>query len=849
MNSFSVSGIIKKMRPLYAQIFYVVIAFVVMVAASCLFVNNLLKKNLQTRAEATFNNLENLIVAELTEPRTAMRAISYNIRSMILNGSGDEEVYNYMRIIAKDLKTKTDGFVLDGLYGHFNVFGNIYFTTSTDWVVTPDYDATTRPWYIAGVNGNGEVAFSPVYFNVRFKDFVVTVARQIFDDNGKQLAVIALNVPLYNITNVVVKTKLSPSGYGFMMDEDFMLITHKNPEIIGKSFTEVNPDFAVISEDLRRGLYVSAFETVNFQGDVSIVYCKKLENGWYLGLTTIKKEYYTQLKEMALIIIILGTVLSAALILILIRIDAAKSKSDSESRHKSAFLANMSHEIRTPMNAIIGMTTIGKKASDSDRKDYCFTKIEDASNHLLGIINDILDMSKIEANKFELAPAEFDLEKMLRRVVNVVNYRIDEKFQKFSVHIDRSIPRNLVGDDQRIAQIITNLLGNAVKFTPEHGVIGLTVRLLEKANDICTLQISVSDTGIGVTPEQQEKIFLSFEQAESSTTRKYGGTGLGLAISKNIAEMMGGTIWVESKTGKGSVFSFTIKVRCGTEEKRVPLSPDINIKNVRVLAVDDDPDILAYFKEITQSFGIMCDTAKSGEEALDLITKKSGYNIYFIDWKMPSMDGIQLAREIKSRMMGNSIVTMISAAEWSEIAEEAKTAGVDKFLSKPLFPSAVAELINECLGVDEEHAEKTKPANLTANFTGKRILLVEDVEINREIIQTLLEPTKLKIDSAENGAEAVRMFTESPAQYDIIFMDIQMPVMDGYEATQRIRTLEAEKAAASKNNAVRRVPIVAMTANVFKEDIERCKEAGMDSHVGKPLDFEEVMACLHSYLG
>jgi signal transduction histidine kinase/DNA-binding response OmpR family regulator len=865
MHSFPFSGIIRKMQPLYAQIFFVVIAFVVMVVASCLYVSNILKKTLQTRADATFTHLETLIVAELTEPRTAIRAVSYSIQSMILNGSSDEEVYNYMRSIANDLKTKTDGFVFDGLYGHFNIFGNVFFTTSTDWVVTPDFDATTRPWYIAGVKANGETAFSPVYFNVRFKDFVVTVARQIFDNDGNQLAVIALNVPLYNITNVIVKTRLSRGGYGFLMDENFVLITHKNQDIIGMSLREVSPVFTVVSENVEQGLYIPVIETKNDQGDILINYCKKIENEWYLGLTILKKEYYAQLKEMALIIIILGTALSAALILILIRIDAAKKRSDAESRHKSAFLANMSHEIRTPMNAIIGMTTIGKKASDSSRKDYCFTKIEDASNHLLGVINDILDMSKIEANKFEIVPAEFELEKMLRRVVNVINFSIDRKRQKFSVHIDRSIPRTLIGDDQRIAQVITNLLGNAVKFAPEGGSIGLVVRLVDKTDNLCTLQVSVSDNGIGISAEQQAKLFKSFEQAESSTTRKYGGTGLGLAISKSIVELMGGLIWVESEAGKGSVFSFTIQVQRGTEKKRMSLSADINLNNVRILAVDDDADILVFFNDIAQGLEIMCDTAISGEKALELITQKGGYNIYFIDWKMPGMDGIQLVREIRSRMTENSIVTMISAAEWSDVAEEAKAAGVDKFLSKPLFPSTIAEIINECLGVDEQQAERAKYADTAANFAGRRILLVEDVEINREIVQTLLEPTKLEIDCAENGAEAVRMFAESPARYDIIFMDIQMPVMDGYDATQRIRALEdghnknisenvglsfAEgKTQSNYRNLRKQIPIIAMTANVFKEDIEKCLEVGMDSHVGKPLDLKEVMTCLHSYLG
>jgi len=431
------------------------------------------------------------------------------------------------------------------------------------------------------------------------------------------------------------------------------------------------------------------------------------------------------------------------------------------------------------------------------------------------------------------------LEKMLKRVVNVINFRIDEKHIKFSVHFDGSLPRMLIGDDQRIAQVITNLLGNAIKFTPEKGSVTLAVRLAGKGHDLCTLQFSVSDTGIGITPEQQEKIFNSFEQAESSTTRKYGGTGLGLAISKSIVEMMGGDIWVKSEPGKGSVFTFTIQLPCGTEQKHTLLSDEINLDNVRIMTVDDDPDILTYFLEIAQNFGIMCDVAISGEKALQLVDQKGGYHIYFIDWKMPGMDGIKLAHEIKSRVTEQSIVIMISAVEWSAIADEAKAAGVDKFLSKPLFPSTIAEVINECLGVDKRQAERSQAADIAGIFAGRRILLVEDVEINREIIQALLEPTKLEIYCAENGIEAVRMFVEDPYKYDMIFMDIQMPEMDGYEATKRIRALDIPSA--------KTIPIVAMTANVFREDIDRCLEAGMNSHVGKPINFEEVLGKLLSY--
>jgi K+-sensing histidine kinase KdpD len=314
------------------------------------------------------------------------------------------------------------------------------------------------------------------------------------------------------------------------------------------------------------------------------------------------------------------------------------------------------------MNAIIGMTTIGKSASETERKDYCFTKIQDASNHLLGVINDILDMSKIEANKLELSLVDFDFENMLQRAVNVVSFRIDEKQQKFLVHIDQALPKTLIGDDQRIVQVITNLLGNANKFTPELGSISLSARLMEREDDLFTIQFSVSDTGIGINSEQQAKLFQSFEQAESGTTRKYGGTGLGLAICKSIVELMGGNIRVQSESGKGSTFAFTIKLRRGTEKKQELLSGDINWKNVRIMAVDDDPDILVYFNEITKSFGVFCDTAKSGKDALALVEKNGNYHIYFVDWRMPGMDGIQLTYRLKARASENSVVIMISAA-------------------------------------------------------------------------------------------------------------------------------------------------------------------------------------------
>jgi signal transduction histidine kinase/CheY-like chemotaxis protein len=509
------------------------------------------------------------------------------------------------------------------------------------------------------------------------------------------------------------------------------------------------------------------------------------------------------------------------------------------TRAKSDFLANMSHEMRTPMNAIIGMTAIAKTSSDIERKNYCLKKIEDASTHLLGVINDILDMSKIEANKFELSFVEFGFEKTLQKTVNIVNFRAEEKHQILHVRLDGNIPRTLIGDDQRLAQVITNLLTNAVKFTPDGGAIRLGTTLEGEEDGLCVIRVEVSDTGIGLTQEQQARLFTSFQQADSSTSRKFGGTGLGLAISKRIVEMMGGRIWVESEPGKGSTFAFTLQAKRGSEAARGFPAPATDASSIRILVVDDAPETGEYFENMTQQWGIACDITTGGEQAIALVSENGFYDLYFIDWDMPDMSGIELARWIKEHRPDNSMIVMISSVDWNQIADEAKSAGVDRFLPKPLFPSDIVDRINERLGV-EIAAEPTQRLDEKGCFRGHRVLLAEDVEINREIVLTLLEPTALAIDCAVNGAEAVEMYEKAPDRYGMIFMDVQMPEMDGYEATRRIRELGTPGA--------RDVPIIAMTANVFREDVERCLAAGMDDHMGKPLVYDEMLEKLRKYL-
>ena len=521
--------------------------------------------------------------------------------------------------------------------------------------------------------------------------------------------------------------------------------------------------------------------------------------------------------------------------------EEARKRAEQASLAKSAFLSNMSHEIRTPMNAIIGMTAIGIASEDVEKKEYCLTKIEDSSKHLLGIINDILDMSKIEANKFELSYSKVHFDKMLQRVTNFITFRVVEKQQVFTSHIDRHIPAMIETDEQRLTQVLTNLLSNAVKFTSEGGTIGLNALLVAENNRECILRFEVSDTGIGIDSEHMDRLFQSFEQADSSTARKFGGTGLGLPISKRIVEMMGGRIWIESEVGKGSIFIFEVKAKRKSTENTHELRCDLTLDNLRILVVDDSTEVQEGFTQVAKKLQFQCDTADSEAKACTLIDERGTYDVYFIDGHMPEMYGIELTKKIRQRGPAYSVIVMMvmtmTTQEWHSFEEQAMAAGADSFIRKPIGPLAIIECLNDYIGAGIS-ADK-KNVVLENIFSGKYILLAEDVKINREIVKAQLAITNIRIDCAENGREVVKIFSENPGEYDMIFMDMQMPEMDGLEATRTIRALETPIA--------KTIPIVAMTANVFREDIEQCLAAGMNDHVGKPLDLATVIEKIKQY--
>jgi signal transduction histidine kinase/CheY-like chemotaxis protein len=679
--------------------------------------------------------------------------------------------------------------------------------------------------------------------------------------------ILVATMPAGILSNIVAEFRIWTSGNIFILDGDGVMIANMRPNLVLERrkfidiITEGFPEepLEVFYGAMREGKPGTGI--YSFQGIPRVCAYTPIggSDGWIAAVAApIGESPAAQTTGVLLLssAVFLGLGLLAALLAANTlaapfrkireqnqRLEELKETAENANRAKSDFLSNMSHEMRTPMNAIIGMTNLAKTAQNVERKDYCLAKIDEASTHLLGVINDILDMSKIEANKLELSCTDFNFEKMLQKVAGVISFRVEEKNQNFTVHIAGDIPRMLNGDDQRLAQVITNLLSNAVKFTPEGGKLRLDAQLAGKTEDAYTVRITVRDTGIGITPEQQSRLFTSFMQAESSTSRKYGGAGLGLAISRRIVQLMGGDILVDSETGKGSTFTVNVKLGCAKETQPPPPAPwGKSWKDIRVLVVDDDEAVREYFEDIARRLGVSCDTACDGEQACALLEHPGIYTLYFIDWKMPVMDGIELSHIIKDLEGGRAVIILMSATEYSVIEKQAREAGVSKFLLKPLFPSAIADCISECLNVNtvvSSSREASPPAEFDC-FKGRRLLLAEDVKINQEIVLSLLEPTALTIDCADNGKEALRMFSADPEKYDMIFMDVQMPEMDGYTATRHIRALG--------NPAAKRIPIVAMTANVFREDIEKCLACGMNDHVGKPMDIDEVMEKLRRYL-
>lgn len=576
---------------------------------------------------------------------------------------------------------------------------------------------------------------------------------------------------------------------------------------------------------------------------------------WYLITTMsydamggiIWKLDYNSLRVFLMVIIMMFTIFIVVFIVYyritrfqMIEIDKARSEAIRANKAKSEFLSNMSHDIRTPMNAIVGMTAIAT-ANIDDRQQLmnCLKKITLSSRHLLGLINDILDMSKIESGKMTLNPDMVSLREAMDSIVTIIQPQIKSKNQVFDVFISNILAENVYCDGVRLNQVLINFLSNAYKFTPEGGEIHVYLSQEEspRGDDFVRVHFRVKDSGMGMTPEFQKKIFESFSREDSTRVHKTEGTGLGMTISKYIVDAMEGTIEVHSEVGKGTEFHVILDL-----EKATVKEEDMVLPSWNMLLVDDDEQLCRETAEKLEELTIHCDWAVDGRTAIRMMeehhNRQDAYQIVLLDWRMEGMNGIETARELRHKFGDEMPILIISAYDWSDIEEEAREAGISGFISKPLFKSTLYHGLLQYMGSSQEKEEVQKAPS--KDFSGVRILLAEDNDINYEIANELLTAIGIEIEWAQNGQICVDMFEKSDkGYYDAILMDIRMPIMSGYEAARKIRSLTRQDAG---------LPIIAMTADAFSEDVKKCKECGMNDHTSKPIDMDILTRLLAKYL-
>ncbi len=596
-------------------------------------------------------------------------------------------------------------------------------------------------------------------------------------------------------------------------------------------------------------------DVLQFDGNRQQVYSTALANSeWYLVTALpygVLNETVNSLSQQRLIATFVSFAVIATLLLLIFfryfqlmrlqlqEVEESRQIALQATKAKSEFLSNMSHDIRTPMNAIVGMTAIATAhIDDKEQVQNCLKKISLSGRHLLGLINDVLDMSKIESGKMTLSMDQISLPEVVEGIVGIVQSQVHGKNQSFNVHVDNIEVESVYCDSVRLNQVLLNLLSNAVKYTQEGGSISFSLyeEVSPKGDNYIRVHIKVEDNGIGMDEEFQQKIFDSYSRADNKRVHKTEGAGLGMAITKYIVDAMEGTIQVESKLGQGTKFNLILDL-----EKAEIEEMDMILPAWKMLVVDDDEMLCKTTVEALKDIGVTADWTLSGEKAIALVEqhhkKEDDYQIILLDWKLPGMNGIQVAREIRRSLGHNVPILLISAYDWSEFEAEAREAGVDGFISKPLFKSTLYYGLQKYMGVEESAEEQDKQH---MDLSGRRILVAEDNDLNWEVLNELLSDAGMKLEWAENGQICVDMFAQSDqGYYDAILMDVRMPVMNGHEATTAIRALERADAQS--------VPIIAMTADAFSEDVQKCLDCGMNAHTAKPINLEEVLFLLRKY--
>ncbi|GJL91701.1 hybrid sensor histidine kinase/response regulator [Hyphococcus sp.] len=744
------------------------------------------------------------------------------------------------------------------IWTYFGEANGTYHIWPLDDELPDDYDPRTRPWYLAAVK-EGRTTLTEPYFDITTGVETITVATPVYRD-GKLLGVVGADFSTETLSDVLRKTNLGGLGQVYLVSSEGKMLAHPNRNNISRNLRDIYAaDVPVINSDIQYLNKLAAPKVVTFVKIPAIAAIN-----WSLGICVEQHRAFQNLNEFrqlaaiatlaaaVLMVLVLGFVIHRLLVRPL---NQARLAADAANVAKSEFLASMSHEIRTPMNGVLGMAEVLSNSGLDAKQKELASIITSSGNALMTVINDILDISKLDAGKLRICPVGFNLRKTVFEVTTMMQARALEKDIELIVRYAPTLPEGVVGDDSRLRQVLGNLIGNAVKFT-EHGYVLVEVDG-DRVGEEVDLTISIRDTGIGISEDQLPRMFEKFEQADSSHTRRYGGTGLGLAISRNIVELMGGEITAESVVDQGSCFR--VWLRLPVDETVVSLPPcDKQIfDDVRILAVDDNAINRRVIKELMDGWSLRSTVVESPVRALAALERAAiegdQYDIALLDHQMPGEDGISLAKRMKQDDRFSSLpIIILSSINGVDNEDNSQGAIIAASLAKPVRPSqlmdCLARLLSEQAAAQlRETAQRARqeaaacvPAPRASDAGGrKKVLVAEDNMVNQMVIKTFINDEKFEIILAENGEQAVDLFKKH--EPDIVLMDLSMPVLGGLEATQQIRDYEtAEKKSAT--------PIIATTAHVMQEDRDRCAAAGMDDFLAKPIKKGELDRMMTQWL-
>ncbi|MCD7884346.1 MAG: response regulator [Lachnospiraceae bacterium] len=814
------------------------------------------------KTRESITNIRQIYVSEINEQiqqkfQTIVELRLDQVDSIIRSGPLEEAEYSEDALEELADMAESRSFTWLGLYGEDGELVTVY---GEEMVFEGDDDVQTLLDSYGcvikrGINSSGEMVF-----------LFGRAAEYEMGEGEKSVALLA-GVPMEDMNKALYLYTDDANAYSHIidMDGDFV-IRNADASDDENYFERILEEFETLNgktSDVYETELRAAMEnkeaygtTISVDGEERYIYCTpiSIKPTWYLITVMpegVIKETVLSLDQLRILSIVASLVIIlACMIFVFVRyyrltqhyvrdLEAARKEAIHANNAKSEFLSSMSHDIRTPMNAIMGMTEIAlNNQQDSMKVADCLQKIKLSGRHLLGLINDVLDMSKIESGKMELRMTHVSLRELMDDIVNIVQPQIRAKNQEFDIYIQKILSEELICDATRLSQVLMNLLSNALKFTPEGGRIDVYISQETSnvgENYVRTL-FTVADNGIGMSKEFQETIYDTFTRENSDRAGKTEGTGLGMAITKAIVDQFGGTIELESSPGCGSRFRVTL------DFEKADQIVDMKLPPWKILVVDDNKVLCTSASENLIELGADAEWTLDGQDAVRMIEtrhdNREDYQFALIDWKMPGMDGIETIRQIRSRVGSNIPIFLISAYDWSDIEEEVRSDQITGFISKPLFKSTLYETLSQYAD-DIEH-KTTRKAEEPVTFAGKRILIAEDIDINWEVAEEILKSLGFETLRAANGRECVDMFAQSAVgYYDAILMDIQMPVLNGYEATKQIRALD---------RADHTLPIMAMTANAFSNDVQECLDCGMNGHIAKPLDVKEMISVLNKFL-